>query len=169
MRISSATWMILLLGLALAGCSSGSSSSGGGAGGAGGEGGAGGAGGRVAGPHVHRVFGREDEAVPFRTHEVAKKLLAGSVGIEVGGVDEVPTAARVGVEDDLAGIVVCPPPPVAAKRHRSQADRADTETASSKKPILIETCDGVVVHACFSNVRWSGSGHTRSVVVTFLH
>ena len=75
----------------------------------------------IVGAHVQRVFRGEDEPLPPFFQELPHELLAGAVGVQVGGVDEVAARVRERIEDPAALLLRRPPAPLLAERHRPQA------------------------------------------------
>jgi hypothetical protein len=82
----------------------------------------------VAGSGVG-VLGRQHDPVAVPRHELAQQLFAGTVGVDVGGVDEVAARLQEGVVDVAAFVVRRAPAPILAESHRPQAQLRDSQAA----------------------------------------
>src|SRR5688500_16053209 len=90
----------------------------------------------ISGIDRKRVFRREDELIAGLGHELANELLAASVRVVVGGVDEVPAGGDKGIEDPTTLVAIGTPSPVRSERHRSQAELRNAEAATAEDPII---------------------------------
>ena len=96
---------------------------------------------RVAGIQVAAELGGDDEAVAasrVAADVVAEDLLGVTLRVEVRGVDEVAADLDVAVHDLLRFLDGGAPPEVFAERHRTEAQRADTESRSAERYVVIE-------------------------------
>ena len=80
----------------------------------------------VARASAERKFRGEHHLVSsLRLREkITDDALAASVGVTVGGVDEVAPGVEVAVQDGVGGFLRSPPAPIGAERHGSEAKRA---------------------------------------------
>src|SRR5258708_21967628 len=95
---------------------------------------------RVARLRVERKFCGQDDPVPCLSFldELPDQLLAFSVCIPVRSVYKIASSFQVTVKNCARRGLVCAPAPFRAKRHRSQAKRADPQTRSAQRYVLIE-------------------------------
>ena len=96
---------------------------------------------RVHGPEVAAELGGDDHAIALPgagpgTEVVPEDPLAVSLGVDVGGVDEVAAHLQVTRDHRIARGHVGAESPFMAEGHRTEADRVDAEAASAKRDVV---------------------------------
>lgn len=84
-------------------------------------------------PNVERVLGCQHPMVALVRDQLADDALAGSVRVEVCGVDEIAPGLRVGLKDAGALDLERTPAPVFAEGHRPEAELRDTEARAGRR------------------------------------
>src|SRR5437764_7798841 len=92
----------------------------------------------VAAANREAEFRGQNELVATPLEELAQHRFTGAVGVEIGGVDEVPAPARVGFEDAPALFQVAAKPPLLPKCHGPQAQGRDAQSATTEQQVVIE-------------------------------
>src|SRR5262245_30191849 len=68
-------------------------------------------------------------------HELAEECLAGAIGVDVGGVDEVAVGVPVEVVDLPRFVLAGTPSPVLAERHCAERGLGHAQAAVAEKPV----------------------------------
>jgi hypothetical protein len=95
----------------------------------------------IHGPEVAAELGGDDHAIAMAgagsgPEVVPEDLLAVSLGVDVGRVDEVPAELEVAGDHRVARGDIGAEAPFMAEGHRTKADRMDAEAASAKRDVV---------------------------------
>jgi DNA-binding transcriptional LysR family regulator len=90
---------------------------------------------RIARTCRQRIFGGEHQRFALCFRELADQTLRRSVGVGVGGVDEVAAAIDIGVEDAPRFGFIGAPAPVGAERHGPERQWRDPEAGAAEQAV----------------------------------